>query len=159
MQFFPGFLGKCTVYGNLIQRKAPLEILKTHYYACAWNIQSSILIVHNRYPQCSPFGLCSQKTEFKVTYPNLGGNTSAGAAPQRTRPPQWVCAGKSPHTASKSSYTPAYTCERSEEPYSQPKDRNHERRTSITFKRVLETQAFCSLYLRDPMGRGHFSHK
>lgn len=64
------------------------------------------------------WGLCSDCVQ--MTHPSPAGSTSADAAPPQTPPPQWACAGKCLHTASRSNCSPACTCERSAAPYSRP---------------------------------------
>ncbi len=57
--------------------------------------------------------------ELAETHPSPEDNTSADAAPRQIRPPQSACAGKSPHRASRNSYSLACTCGRNEAPCSQ----------------------------------------
>lgn len=68
-----------------------------------------------------------------MTHPSLGGSTSAGAAPLRTLPPRWVCAGRCLHRASRNNCSPACTCRRSVAPYSRPADREQTVYLSFTF--------------------------
>lgn len=64
--------------------------------------------------------------ELAETHPSPEDNTSADAAPRQIRPPQSACAGKSPHRASRNSYSPACTCGRSEAPCSQSAEGGNE---------------------------------
>lgn len=54
------------------------------------------------------------------THPSPAGSTRPGAVSRQTRPPRSACAGRSPHRASRSSYSSSGTGERTSAAYSWP---------------------------------------